>query len=103
MSSQQVLEATPIHNENIPFNIDQEQWEQLAENKKAWWKHIFYAWNNVKSKAYKRYEFSSLTNNIYFIFKSKTSVYRNLLLSLMSYRAVKEKTFEREYYLMIKI
>jgi hypothetical protein len=102
MSSEQVLEATPI-DQPIPFEIDQEWWDQLFENEKAWWKHIQYAWTNVKSKAYKRTEFSSLTNNIYFIFKSKTSVYQNLLLSLKTYGNVREKIFDKEYYIMIKV
>jgi hypothetical protein len=104
MSSQEIyLEATPIHNENIPFDIDQDQWDELADNKKAWWKHIQYAWTNVKSKAYKRTEYSPMTNDIYFIFKSKTPVYKNLLLSLRTYGNVREKVFEKEYYLFIRL
>jgi hypothetical protein len=104
MSSQEnYLEATLVHDQNIPFNIDQEWWDELAENKKVWWNHIQKAWINVKSKSHKRYEFSSMTNNIYFIFKSKTSVYQNLLLSLKSYGNVHEKVFDKEYYLMIKV
>jgi len=104
MSSQEnYLEASLVHDENIPFDIDQEWWNELADNKKAWWKHIQYAWTNVKSKAYKRTEFSSMTNNIYFIFKSKTSVYQNLLLSLKTYGNAREKTFDKEYYIMVKV
>ena len=103
MSSEQILEAQVIQNENQPFNIDDDQWAELSDAKKSWWNHILYAWNNVKSKAHKRYEFSSITNSIYFIFKSKTPVYQNLLLSLKSYGNVREKVFDKEYYIMIKI
>ena len=102
MSSAQVLEALPVQQSAV-FNIDQEQWDELPENNKSWWAHILNAWNNVKSKASKRYEYSSMTNSICFIFKTKTSVYHNLLLSLKSYGNVREKYYDREYYLIIKL
>jgi hypothetical protein len=102
-SEQEFLEAQVIQPENLPFNIDDDQWAELTDAKKSWWNHIMYAWDNVKSNAYKRYEYSSINNNIYFIFKSKTSVYKNLLLSLKSYGNVREKVFDKEYYIMIKL
>ena len=103
MSSQENYLEGQVIQQTAVFDIDQEWWDELADNKKAWWKHIQYAWTNVKSKGYKRTEFSSMTNNIYFIFKSKTSVYQNLFLSLKSYDKPHEKIFDKEYYIMIKV
>ena len=37
MSSEQYLTATIVEDELIPFNIDQDQWAILDNNKKAWW------------------------------------------------------------------
>ena len=94
MSSEQYLVATVVNENIIPFNIDEEHWAELSDNKRQWWDKIYNAFNNVNSKYKIYHQYSSFSNCIYFYFRSKNKVYKNLLSSLKTYT---NKVFEQRY------
>ena len=105
MSSAEYITATIDISQVIPFDIEPEDWENLSGDKRHWWLKIYKAWGNINPRYKVSYEYSSLTNQICFIFRSKNKVYKNLLKSLMTYGNAREKYYSelKSYYLKIMI
>jgi len=102
MSSAQVIvgELIPLE---IPFDIDEIRWETLPDNNKHYLIKISKAIIKVSSKLKVSSEYSSLTDCIYFNFSSKNKVYHNLKKSLETYNSTREKKYNNEYILLVKL
>ena len=89
--------------QDIPFEIDDEDWAEISDDKRHWWNNINKGIHMVQSKYKISYEYSPVSKKIYFYFRSKNKIYNKLLASLKTYGQTYESKNEADYVIKIKI